>query len=207
MWAAFPEGHGLRSDEVFPRFITTHLGGGLAGLAVAGLLAATMSTHASAINSLASATTHDYYAPLSGRDDDRHLLRVGRLFTLLWGAVLVLGALLFRQRETPVVEVALSVASLTYGALLGAFVLARFRRVRERDAVVALIGSSLAMGVVVFAGALAPVLGNPVTLVTLSALAWTWYVPLGTVLTVGIGLGSSAMAAGTGARGHRGTGR
>ncbi len=196
MWAAFPEARGLRSDEVFPRFITTHLGGGLAGLAVAGLLAATMSTHASAINSLASATTHDYYAPLSGRDDDRHLLRVGRLFTLLWGAILVVGALLFRQRATPVVEVALSVASLTYGALLGAFVLARFRRVRQRDAVLALIGGSLAMGVVVFAGALAPLVGSPALLVALSRLAWTWYVPLGTALTVGIGLASSTLPAG-----------
>ncbi|OYV71575.1 MAG: sodium:solute symporter, partial [Gemmatimonadetes bacterium 21-71-4] len=59
LWTAFPAGRGLRGDEVFPQFITTHLAGGLAGLAVAGLLAAAMSTHASAINSLASATTHD----------------------------------------------------------------------------------------------------------------------------------------------------
>ncbi|HVO35716.1 MAG TPA: sodium:solute symporter [Gemmatimonadales bacterium] len=196
MWAAFPGARGLRSDEVFPRFITTHLGGGLAGLAVAGLFAATMSTHASAINALASATTHDYYAPLSGRDDDRHLLRVGRLFTLFWGTVLVAGALLFRQRQTPVVEVALSVASLTYGALLGAFVLARFARVRERDVVRSLIAGSLAMGVVVFAGGLGHLLGNPAFFVTLSRLAWTWYVPLGTLLTVGIGLASSVLTAG-----------
>jgi len=155
-----------------------------------------MSTHASAINALASSTTHDYYAPLTGKTDDRHLLRVGRLFTLLWGTILVVGALLFRQQETPVVQVALSVASLTYGALLGAFVLARFRRVRERDVVAALVAGSLLMGVVVFAGALARALGNPAALVALSALAWPWYVPLGTVLTVGIGLGSSVAARG-----------
>ena len=205
MWAAFPEGRGLRSDEVFPRFITAHLGGGLAGLAVAGLLAATMSTHASAINALASATTHDYYAPVTGRDDDRHLLRVGRLFTLLWGAVLMVGALLFRQREAPVVEVALSVASLTYGALLGAFVLARFRRVGQRDVVLALIGGSLLMAVVVFARSLASVLGKTAFLVALGGLAWTWYVPLGTALTVGIGLASSLTRARTEARVHGGT--
>jgi SSS family solute:Na+ symporter len=201
IWAAFPAGHALRGDEVFPRFITTHLGGGLAGLAVAGLFAATMSTHASAINSLASATTHDYYAPLSGRTDDAHLLRIGRLFTLLWGTILVAGALLFRQRQTPVVEVALSVASLTYGALLGAFVLARFRRVRERDVVAALVGGSVVMGAVVFAHALASLLGNPAALVALSRLAWTWYVPLGTALTIAIGLGSSLTAV-AGATGH-----
>jgi SSS family solute:Na+ symporter len=190
--AAFPAGAALRGDEVFPRFIVGHLGGGLAGLAVAGLLAAAMSTTASALNSLASSTTHDFYAPISGRTgDDRHLLRAGRMFTLLWGAVLVLGALLFRQRNAPVVVVALSIASLTYGALLGAFVLARFPRVRERDVVLALIAGSVLMAAVVFAGPLASVLGHPPALATLSRLAWPWYVPLGTVLAVGIGLASS----------------
>jgi SSS family solute:Na+ symporter len=198
MWAAFPAGHGLRGDEVFPRFITTHLGGGLAGLAVAGLLAAAMSTHASAINALASATTHDYYAPIAGRTgDDRHLLGVGRVFTLMWGIILVIGALLFRQREAPVVVVALSIASLTYGALLGAFVLARFDRVGERDVVLALVAGSVLMAVVVFAGPLASALGNPAPLVAVSRLAWPWYVPLGTVLTVAVGLGSSLVPRGT----------
>ena len=201
---AFPAGAALRGDEVFPRFIVAHLGGGVAGLAVAGLLAAAMSTHASALNSLASTATHDFYGPITGRSgDDRHLLGVGRLFTLAWGVVLVLGALLFRERDTPVVVAALSIASLTYGALLGAFVLARFRRVRERDVVAALVAGSLVMAVVVFAGPLASMLGRPAVLVALSGLAWPWYVPLGTVVAVGIGLGASILGhAGTGARGH-----
>jgi SSS family solute:Na+ symporter len=200
--AAFPAGAALRGDEVFPRFIVGHLGGGLAGLAVAGLLAAAMSTTASALNSLASSTTHDYYAPITGRtEDDRHLLRAGRLFTLLWGIVLILGALLFRQREAPVVVAALSIASLTYGALLGAFVLARFPRVRERDVVLALVAGSGLMAVVVFAGPLASAIGNPAALAALSRLAWPWYVPLGTALAVGIGLTSSTLPAGAGTRG------
>jgi len=201
---AFPAGAALRGDEVFPRFIVTHLGGGLAGLAVAGLLAAAMSTHASALNALASSATHDYYAPLAGRaGDEGHLLRAGRLFTLAWGVVLVLGALLFREREAPVVVVALSIASLTYGALLGAFVLARFRRVGERDVVLALVAGSVVMAVVVFAGPLAAVTGRPPALVALSRLAWPWYVPLGTALAVGIGLASSVVGhGGTEARGH-----
>jgi len=217
LWSAFPAGRALRGDEVFPRFITTHLSGGLAGLAVAGLLAAAMSSHASAINSLASATTNDFYAPLAGRTgDDAHLLRAGRAFTLLWGTVLVLGALLFRQKEAPVVVVALSIASLTYGPLLGAFLLARVARVRELDVVRSLIASSLVMAVVVFAGPLASWLGGPAMLVGMSRLAWPWYVPLGTAVTVGIAMVSSltgtrprmdAQTHGrTGAPGHGGTG-
>ncbi len=197
LWTAFPAGRTLPGDEVLPRFITTHLAGGFAGLAVAGILAAAMSTIASSLNALASSTTHDWYAPLAERaGDDAHLLRVGRLFTVLWAVVLVGGALLFRRREAPVVVVALSIASLTYGALLGAFVLARVARVRERDAVTALVLGTAVMALVVFAGPIGGALGGPVLLAPLARLAWPWYVPIGTVLTVFIGLGATTIGSG-----------
>src|SRR5207302_187687 len=80
-------------------------------------LAAAMSSHASAVNSLASASTHDFYAPLSGRQEPTHLLWVGRWLTLVWTAVLVGGAIAFRNQNTPVVQLALSIASITYGGL------------------------------------------------------------------------------------------
>src|SRR5205823_6427282 len=112
---------GGRSDAIYPTFVITRLPAGLAGLVVAGILAAAMSSHASAVNSLASASTHDFYAPLSGRQEPTHLLRVGRWLTLLWTAVLVAGAMAFRNQNTPVVQLAPSVASITYGALLGTY--------------------------------------------------------------------------------------
>jgi len=204
IWAAAPETRMLTGDAIFPTFVTTHLGGGLGGLVVAGVLAAAMGSTASALNSLASATTYDYYAPFSGRiGDDAHLLKAGRFFTLAWAAVLVGGALLFRSRDTPVVVVALSIASLTYGALLGAFILARYSRVRERDAVTALVAGAAIMAVVVFSKQVGEVTGNTALLVALGKLAWPWYVPMGVALTVGIGLLSSW----TGAPGYRGAER
>lgn len=190
--AAMPGYHPAAGDEVFPSFIATHLPTGLRGLMVTGILAAAMGSTAAALNSLASSTTHDYYARLAGRDaDDAGLLKAGRLFTLLWAAALVGGALLFRRREAPVVVVALSIASLTYGALLGTFVLAQFPRIRQRDAVTALVLGTVLMAVVVFAGPLAVVFGGPGWLRTLGRLAWPWYVPVGTALTVAIGIVAS----------------
>ena len=112
---------------------------------------------------------------------------------MLWGTILVVGALLFRQKEAPVVVVALSIASLTYGPLLGAFVLARVARVRERDVVLALVAGSVLMAIVVFAGPLASWLHGPGMLFAMSRLAWPWYVPVGTTLTVGIALASSLL--------------
>ena len=185
LWLAGADQGAVRSDTIYPTFVITRLPTGLAGLVVAGILAAAMSSHASAVNSLASASTHDFYAPLSGRQDPTHLLRVGRWLTLLWTAVLVAGAMAFRNQNTPVVQLALSVASITYGALLGTYLLGGWwSRARQRDVVVAIIVSVLAMTPVV--------LGVPWR--PLPGLAWPWYVPLGTAVTVLVGMVSSLVA-------------
>jgi len=181
LWLAGAD-QGGRSDAIYPSFVITRLPPGLAGLVVAGILAAAMSSHASAVNSLASASTHDFYAPLARRQEPTHLLWVGRWLTLLWTAVLVAGAMAFRNQNTPVVQLALSVASITYGALLGTYLLGGWwSRARQRDVIVAIIASVLAMTPVV--------LGVPWHV--LPGLAWPWYVPLGTAVTVAVGMASS----------------
>src|SRR5881396_83437 len=187
LWLAGADHPGMRGDAIYPTFIITQLPAGLAGLVVAGILAAAMSSHASAVNSLASASTHDFYAPLTGRQDPEQLLRVGRWLTLLWTAVLVAGAIAFRDQNTPVVQLALSIVSLTYGALLGTYILGgAWPRARQRDVIIALIVSILIMSPIVL-GAVIP--HFPVR--WLPGLAWPWYVPLGTAVTVAVGMLSS----------------
>lgn len=198
LWLAGAVQAGTASDRIYPTFVVHQLPVGLAGLVVAGVLAAAMSTVASSLNSLASASTHDFYAALTGRRDTEHLLRVGRVMTLIWAAILVGGAMLFPDRKTPVVELALQVASLTYGALLGTYLLGGFwSRARQRDVIVAMVLGVLVMIPVVFAGRLAPLLHDPSFLVSLSRLAWPWDVPLGTGVTVMVGIASSVMGKAT----------
>ena len=188
LWLAGADDGVMRSDAIYPTFIVTHLPPGIAGLAVGGILAAAMSSHASAVNSLASASTHDFYAPLTGRHDMGHLLWVGRWFTLIWTAVLVGGAIAFiGDRETPVVQLAISIASLTYGSLLGTYILGgAWPRTRQMDVIVAIVGSVIVMSPVVL-GAVIP----HFPLHWLPGLAWWWYVPLGTAITVAVGILSS----------------
>jgi SSS family transporter len=182
----------MSSDQIYATFVITKLPAGLAGLVVAGLLAAAMGTHASAVNSLASASTYDFYAPWKQEHDPTRLLRVGRMLTLVWAMVLVVGAMLFPDRRTPVVELALQVASLTYGALLGTYLLGGFwPRARERDVIVAMVVGVVLMIPVIFAARLAAAFNYSPLLVSLSALAWPWDVPLGTALTVLVGMASS----------------
>jgi SSS family transporter len=183
-----------RPDEIFPKFIVEVMPPGLTGLVVAAILAAAMSTVSGSLNSLAAATTHDIYLPLAKVNaDDPRVLRMGKLFTLGWAVVLIGGALLYRAEGTPVVVVALSIASFTYGGLLGGFFLGMlWQRATQRDAIVAMSVGIIAMTFVVFAARISaayPALAD--TLGPLARVAWPWYVLIGTSITMLVGILSS----------------
>lgn len=187
--AVFP-----RPDAIFPRFIVEEMPPALTGLVIAAILAAAMSTVSGALNSLAAATLHDLYLPLSGRRaDDPGLLRISKTFTLVWAAILIGGAMLYRNEGTPVVTIALSIASFTYGGLLGAFFLAIiWRRAIQRDAITGMAIGIGTMSIIVFAKALAtwfPFVAD--TLAPVARIAWPWYVLIGTTITFVSGMLSS----------------
>ena len=121
IWIFF-EGRSMKADEVFSTFIIEHLPAGLTGFIVAGIFSAAMSTLSSSINALASSTMTDW---IKGSRPDRYNLRTSRMLSIFWAVVLVGGAMLFTSKETPLVEVGLSIASFTYGGLLGFFYLGR----------------------------------------------------------------------------------
>ena len=195
LWAFYQGRVFPLTDQIFPTFILEHMPPGLVGLIVAAIVAATMSTHSGAINSLAGATTHDIYLPLTGRSaDDPQTLRAGRMFALAWGTALTLGALLFPQdTKTPVVVVALGIASFTYGGLLGGFALGIFwRRANQRDAIIGMSVAIATMAFIVFArpiSAAFPSLAS--ALGPFAAIAWPWYVLIGTAITLAVGMLSS----------------
>ena len=195
LWAFYAGRQFPVPDAIFPTFIVDQMPHGLIGLLLAAVLAATMSTHSGAINSLAASSTHDIYLPLTGKKaDDPNTLRVGRIFALIWGIVLTAGALLFPENsKTPVVVVALSIASFTYGGLLGGFFLAIFwRRAIQRDAILGMSVGIAAMTVIVFAKQIiAAFPGTASALGGIASIAWPWYVLIGTSITLFVGILSS----------------
>lgn len=190
LWSFYSARDFAASDVIFPQFIVEVMPPGLTGLVIAAILAAAMSTVSGSLNSLSAASTHDIYVPLTKRSlDERQLLRIGKRFTLVWAVILIGGALLYRQQGTPVVIIALAVASFTYGGLLGGFSLALFwRRANQRDAVLAMAVGIAAMAFVVFAKQLSPLLP---WLEPLGRIAWPWYVLIGTSITLIVGVLSS----------------
>ena len=181
-------------DSIFPTFVVEVMPAGLTGLVVAAILAASMSTLSGSINSLAAATVHDIWLPLKkGIVDEKATFRAARIFSLAWGVVLLVAALLYRQQGTPVVVVALSIASFTYGALLGGFFLGMlWRRAIQRDAILGMGVAIFVMMFIVFARVLLPLLPSMAGILTpFSKIAWPWYVLIGTTITMTVGILSS----------------
>ncbi|MDH4069513.1 MAG: sodium:solute symporter [Ignavibacteria bacterium] len=167
------DGLGLaKADELFPKFIIEQIPSGLSGLIVAGLLAAAMSTLSGSVNSLASATINDLYIPNSRRFRVNELT-LSRIVSLFWCLLLVGVAIFFISYHTGfLVELALSIASVTYGALLGVFMLGVLTTAaRERDAMIGFgAGLLLMIGFFLF-----------------GELAWTWYTLVGSVTAFAVG--------------------
>ncbi len=126
-------------DAIFPKFIVEALPAGLSGLIIAGIFAAAMSTLSGSLNSLASSSMLDIYKSRFGKNNtpQRDLL-ISRIITVAWGIIFIGGAMLFKDKKNPVVELGLEIASFTYGGLLGTFIMGVFfSRVKENAALIA----------------------------------------------------------------------
>jgi len=134
MLFVFYHGANMRPDEILVGFIIKELPRGLAGLIVAAIFAAAMSTLSSSLNSLASSSMFDIFIPSWGKNiTPKKQLVLSRLFTIFWGSVFIFGALLFKDKQNPVVELGLAIASFTYGGLLGTFFLGTYSKTTSED--------------------------------------------------------------------------
>jgi len=183
-----------RGDEILPMFVIEGLPPGVAGLLLAGITAAAMSTVSSTVNSLASSSLFDIINRLTGQSfDDSKLLRASRWLTVFWGVVLVLFAGLFEDSSSAVVELGLTIASYTYGALLGVFVLAIVvRQSRQVDALIAFFTTIVSMVLIIFGvwhGSDGWIFSwrpgdDDIAAGGLVSLAWPWYPLVGAAITL-----------------------
>lgn len=187
-----------RADEIFPHFIIEGLPPGISGLLLAGIVAAAMSTLSSSLNALASSSMSDIYERVVGKTlEPRRALRVSRVLTLFWGIVFIGFASLFQESDNPVVELGLSIASFTYGGLLGVFLLGLVnRRARQVDALIAFGVTIAAMVFIIFGVWHSPIEGwlfhfrpSPSTVAArgLQPIGWPWYTVIGVAINLGVG--------------------
>jgi SSS family transporter len=164
-----------RLDQIYPRFIWQSLPTGVAGLAIAAILAAAMANLSAALNSLASTTVVDIFRARSQGTSEARSLKLARLATVAWGAVL-LPIAIRASHSRSVLEAGLTIASIPSGVLLGVFLLGVLTRKPREGAAMAGVAAGLAAILYVW-------LKTPI--------AFTWYVLIGTVVTFGAGCAAS----------------
>jgi solute:Na+ symporter, SSS family len=165
-----------RSDEVFTYFIVHYLPTGVLGLVIAAIFSAAMGTLAGSLNSSASTIVNDLYRPFTGRNDERHLMRISRAMTVLWGGVLMAVAFGASHLEDNVVNNALTIAGFVSGILLGLFLLGILtRRVGQSAAMVGVLGGLSAVTFAKFG----------------TSLAFPWFALVGSSTVFAVGLVAS----------------
>src|SRR5713101_4749858 len=160
-----------RPDEIFPFFIRTAMPVILRGIMLTAIVLASID---SPLGSLAASFVTDIYRPVLMRGGtDRHYLMVSRVAVVVFGLLLALLAWGFSFFDK-ILWLAFKIAGVTFGSLLGVFLLGLLTELRANRANVA---AMVIMAVV------------NLVLLTLSesgriALGWSWLVILGTAGTM-----------------------
>lgn len=181
LWAYYrvPSSTFGRSDRIYPTFIVTRMPHGISGLLVAAILAAAMSNLSAALNSLSSSAIMDFYAQFRPQADERKKMLFSRIATFIWALVLFALAIIALHKAGRVVEVGLQIASVAYGALLGAFLLGVLtKRANQPGAIVGML-CGFSIELYLWLGTHVP---------------WTWWVMIGTMVTFTVGWSASTIA-------------
>lgn len=176
--------------HVFPYFIIHELPNGIRGLLIAGLLATAMGSLSTALNSLATTATKDWYQGIFKPEaTERQLLRCVRWGTAGFSLLLILvGSItawyVVHHPEVRIIQIALGIFGYTYGSLLGIFLLGMLTRTRGSDS-----GNIIAMAAGFFVIAL---LTELIPLPSgwqqyVPEIAFPWRVTIGTLVTFTVG--------------------
>jgi solute:Na+ symporter, SSS family len=168
---------GERTDRILPLFLVREMPVGLAGLLLASIVAVAMSNASGSLNSLAASSLLDF-SRMRGRDaEPANFLRVSRRMTLVWGLVLMGFGFV---KWGPLLEAGLTVAALPLGSLLGLFLLGTLDR--KANAHGALVGMFVGLAAIL-------------CVFRFTAIAFTWYVLIGSLTTFAVGAVVSRLVA------------
>ena len=188
------------STRVFPYFVIDVMPGGLRGLVIAGVLATTMGSLGTAMNSLATSYSRDFHFRwFNTPDDDASRVRVIKWSTL-WFTLILIGvglATAFIKAHNPglsIIGIILGSFGYTYGSLLGVFMVALFTRGRGSE-----FGNPIAMLAGFVAVALLSNLPNDLWKMVagghlytnpewLPVIEFPWRIMAGTLVTVAVAL-------------------
>lgn len=117
------------TDQLVPWFVVTHLPSGVAGVVVAGIFAAAMSSLDSSMNSISAAVVNDFVGRFSAAGRQYDFLKLARRLTLVLGVIGTGAAMVLATYEIKYLfDFFQKVLGLFGGGLVGVFLLAVFTR-------------------------------------------------------------------------------
>lgn len=152
-------------DQIFPQFIANDMPVGLSGLVVAAILAAAMS---SSLNAIAGTIVADLARPR----DERQAMRLSRIMTVVAGVAQIAVGVAMQRTDRSALSIALAIASLINGPILGVFFLGATKRATTRSALLGMSAGLAAVAVVAFT----------------TKVAWPWYAVVGSMTTLLVGV-------------------
>ena len=159
-------------NYIIPRFVLSELPIGLAGLFIAGVIAAAMSSIAAELNALATASVIDFYRRwVRPEGTDAHYLRVSKGATAFWGLFACFIAT-YAATLGSLIEVVNQFGSFFYGSILGVFLLAMVPWTRGWGAFIGLIAGMAVVGFVNFG----------------TGVAYLWQNVIGAVVVLVVGM-------------------
>jgi len=124
-----------RPEKVFPYFLATKIPAGLAGLFMAALFSAGMSTMSSDLNCLSAVVVTDYYCKWKPASPDRRRLAIGKGVVAVCGLTAMGIALVIALYGDHILLLYYAVSSVIAGGLAGLFLLAFFSTRANRQGV------------------------------------------------------------------------
>ncbi len=178
-------------DYVFTHFLVTGLPVGIAGLVLAAIFAAAISSLVSPLNSLATSAVMDLWRPFRGdRLSQREIVTATRLMTFVWGGLATVSA--FWMGDIPIIEMVNRIGSFFYGSMFGIFVLGRI--VPRARGAVGWISLALGLSTVLGVHWLYNVTGR-IRPEAWPKIEFLWYNPIGFLAVLLVGFVAARFAA------------
>ncbi|MBD1422333.1 sodium:solute symporter family transporter [Sphingobacterium chuzhouense] len=160
-------------DQILPYFVVNEMPKGFAGLIIAGIAAASMSSISSGVNSMTTVSLVDLIEPYAKREtDEKKKVRYARTLTVVYGIVITLVAF-SAGRFGSLLEAPVRIFGLLGGPLLGLFLLGMLSaRANAQGATIGWLSSTLITLVVVFATDISFLWYAVIGLVTCYVIGW-----------------------------------
>ena len=160
-------------------FVATMGFPGLMGIVTAAIVAASMSSLDSSLNSMATVTTLDFYEKFVKKGASaEHYLVASRWFTFMWAILMVVPAIMFTKAGGSVIEILSKLGSFLVGAKLAMFGLGFFsKHTSQRGIMFGVVAGFLALAYVEY----------------FMDIAWPWYAALGGIVSVSVAWTASVL--------------